>query len=49
LRIRVHCSDCKSECLVIHEMDAHPYGVDHCPFCGGDVDEDMQEELEEDE
>jgi len=49
LKIRIHCSDCKSECLVIHEMDAHPYGIDHCPFCGAEIDEDMQEELEEDE
>jgi hypothetical protein len=30
-------------------MDAHPYGIDHCPFCGAEIDEDMQEELEEDE
>ena len=43
---KCYCQECKSECEVEHEMDAHHYPVCHCPFCGAEVDEDQIEELE---
>jgi len=47
LKIRLHCTDCKSECEVKHDMDSHQYGIDHCPFCGAEMDEDLLEEVED--
>ena len=47
MKIRLHCNDCKSECIVEHEMDSHQYGIDYCPFCGAEMDEDLIEEVEE--
>ena len=44
--LKCYCQECKSECEVEHEMDAHHYPVCHCPFCGCEVDEDQIEELE---
>jgi len=49
LKIRIHCTDCQSQCMVVHEMDSHQYGIDHCPFCGADMDLDLLEELEDDD
>ena len=45
---KCYCINCKSECDVEHEMDAHHYPVCHCPFCGHEIDEDQVEELEYD-
>jgi hypothetical protein len=28
-------------------MDSHQYGIDYCPFCGAEMDEDLIEEVEE--
>jgi hypothetical protein len=28
-------------------MDSHHYGIDYCPFCGTEMDEDLIEEVEE--
>jgi|TARA_B100001094_G_scaffold230661_1_gene225316 hypothetical protein len=46
---RVYCNSCKSECEIFHDMESHQYEIDHCPFCGADIDEDTREEIEEEE
>lgn len=43
---KCYCQECKSECEIEHEMDAHHYPVCHCPFCGCEIDSDQIEELE---
>jgi len=47
MKFRLHCTECKSEAYLIHEMDSHHFDIDHCPFCGADMDEDTIEEVEE--
>ena len=44
---RIHCSACKSECEVQHEMDSHQYEIEFCPFCGEEITEDEVELLDE--
>jgi len=46
---RIYCPACKSECDVFHSMESHQYEIDHCPFCGYEIDEDSREEIEEEE
>ena len=43
---RIYCQECKSECEIEHEMDDHHYPIQHCPFCGAELDGDTIEELE---
>ena len=44
---RVHCSACKSESEVRHEMDSHQYEIENCPFCGEFISEDEEELIDE--
>jgi len=30
-------------------MESHQYEIDHCPFCGHEIDEDSREEIEDEE
>ena len=46
---KIYCQECKSECEIGHEMDSHHYPIQHCPFCGAEVDIDSIEELEYDD
>ena len=44
---RVHCSACKSESEVHHEMDSHQYDIEFCPFCGEEITENEVKLLDE--
>ena len=46
---RIYCPSCKSECDIFHSMESHQYEIDHCPFCGHEIDEDTREEIEDEE
>ena len=43
---KIYCQECKSECEIEHEMDDHHYPIQHCPFCGAELDEDELHEIE---
>jgi hypothetical protein len=45
--IKLYCTDCQSECEVYSEMDEHHYPIQHCPFCGAEIDEHQREELDD--
>ena len=49
---KIYCQECKSECEIGHEMDSHHYPIQHCPFCGADLnydwDDDEEEEYDDD-
>ncbi len=42
----IYWQECKSECEIEHGMDDHHYPIQHCPFCGAELDGDTIEELE---
>ena len=46
---KIHCSECHSECEIWSEMDEHQYPIQHCPYCGAEIDESQIEEIHEEE
>jgi len=49
VKIKIHCEGCKSESILAHEMEEN-YTIHHCPFCGKDIDQEMEcEEVYEDD
>ena len=44
---RIHCSACKSECEVHHEMDSHQYDIEFCPFCGEELELEEEYHIED--
>lgn len=50
LKLRIHCDGCKSESVIEHEMDSENYHIHNCPFCGKDIDHELEcEEVFEDD
>lgn len=49
MRVKVFCAGCRSESEVEHDMDTNYYLINHCPFCGDEVDEDLIEVMDEHE
>ncbi len=54
IRITLHCPNCQSESVIEHEMDDQNYPhsddryvIQHCPFCGDEIDYELQCEEEE--
>jgi|TARA_B110000211_G_scaffold132395_1_gene151903 hypothetical protein len=45
MKIKVMCEECKSICDIEHEMESYHYEIDHCPFCGADIDEEDMEDI----
>ena len=41
------CESCDAEFKISHSMVNRLYNIKHCPFCGDDLDEDNEDELEE--
>ena len=46
---KIHCIECHSECEIYSEMDEHHYPIQHCPYCGAEIDESQIEEIDEEE
>lgn len=38
------CDNCDAEFKLKHNLDEHYYEVNFCPFCGGEIAEDDDEE-----
>lgn len=47
--IKLFCTECHSECEIYSEMDEHHYVIQHCPYCGADIDDTQIEDVEEDD
>ena len=43
------CESCDAEFSIKHNMDKRLYTIVHCPFCGEELDNDMEDEVEYDE
>ena len=49
VRIKIHCDGCNSSSIISHEME-EVYAIHNCPFCGKDIDQELEcEELFEDD
>ena len=42
-----HCDHCDAEFKIKHTLDEAYYEVNFCPFCGGEIVEDENEELDD--
>jgi len=42
----VVCESCEAEFQIKHSMDENYYRVIHCPFCGADLTEELEDEME---
>ena len=43
------CLSCDAEFSIKHNMDKRLYNIVYCPFCGEELDNDMEDEIEFDE
>ena len=41
VKIKIHCEGCKSESVLEHEMEEN-YTIHNCPFCGRDIDHELE-------
>ena len=39
------CLSCEAEFSIKHNMDKRLYNIVHCPFCGAELDNDMEDEV----
>ena len=43
------CESCDAEFKLNHSMDKRLYNIVYCPFCGEELDNDMEDEVDYDE
>ena len=43
------CESCEAEFRIKHSLDERYYYITFCPFCGSDLDNDLEDEIEWDE
>ena len=41
------CESCDAEFSIKHNMDKRLYKIEHCPFCGEELNEEMEDEVGE--
>lgn len=41
------CESCDSEFKIKHSMDNRLYIIEYCPFCGEDLDKELEHEFED--
>lgn len=46
---QITCNECEAEFKIKHSLDETFYEVNFCPFCGREIWEQDEEEIEEDE
>ena len=42
----VVCESCEAEFQIKHTMDEKYYRMNYCPFCGEDLSEELEDEIE---
>ena len=48
MKVVIVCSSCEAECIIKHDLE-EPYIIGFCPFCGEELDNDLEDEVEYDE
>jgi len=43
------CESCDAEFRIKHDMSGRLYKVEFCPFCGDELNEELEDELDYDE
>ena len=43
----VYCESCDAEFRIKHDMSGRLYKVEFCPFCGDELNEELEDELED--
>lgn len=46
--VRLECDDCGAVYNVKHDNDSDYYALEYCPFCGENVADDNQDDINED-
>ncbi len=41
------CEECEAEFRIKHAMDDHYYFIKFCVFCGGELAEELEDEVED--
>ena len=41
------CESCDAEFSIKHNMDKRLYKIEHCPFCGEVLNEDLEDEVDD--
>ena len=41
------CLSCDAEFSIKHNMDKRLYNIVHCPVCGEELDNDLEDEIED--
>ena len=47
MEFRIECTNCESVATVKHELDHHFYTVKYCPFCGEEIESDMEDRIDD--
>lgn len=48
-KVSCFCESCESNFIVQHDLDPHRYTIEHCPFCGDALEEEMLDEYQEED
>jgi hypothetical protein len=43
------CIECDAVFKISHDLDEDYYKVTNCPFCGAEMDDDQQDDIEDEE
>tara|TARA_B100000989_G_scaffold177497_1_gene133284 strand:+ start:873 stop:1028 length:156 start_codon:yes stop_codon:yes gene_type:complete len=43
----IYCDSCEAEFKINHDMDEEYYQVKFCPFCGSEIDEEYEDDIDE--
>tara|TARA_E500000331_G_C16843120_1_gene534404 strand:+ start:441 stop:602 length:162 start_codon:yes stop_codon:yes gene_type:complete len=43
----VVCESCDAEFSIKHNMENRLYKIEHCPFCGSELNNELEDELED--
>ena len=42
----IYCDSCEAEFKINHDMDEEYYQVKFCPFCGSEIDEEYEDDID---
>jgi PHP family Zn ribbon phosphoesterase len=43
----IACESCDATFSIKHDLDNRLYNIVHCPFCGDELNEELEDDLEE--
>jgi hypothetical protein len=49
VKVNIACSECEATATVKHDLDEEVYTVSNCPFCGAEIIDDSDLDIEDDQ